>query len=113
MRAIEDGSIVAWTSSLVIAEIVFVLENRKTYNIARTAIRDNLLPLLMLPGLRLERKTVYRRVFDLYVSSPIDYIDAYHVALLEHYDQHELYSFDRDFDAVAGLTRIEPPGTSE
>jgi hypothetical protein len=29
-------------------------------------------------------------------------------ALLEHYGQHELYSFDQDFDAIPALSRREP-----
>ena len=109
ITAVEQGALVAWTSPLVIAEIVFVLENPKTHNVDRPTLRDQLLPLLALSHLKLERKRLYPRVFELYVSSPIDYVDAYHAALLEHYKQHELYSFDRDFDAIAGLTRLEPP----
>lgn len=108
MRAIEQGAVAAWTSPLVIAEIVFVLENPKTHRVNRASLRAQLLPLLALPQLKLERKRLYPRVFDLYVSYPIDYVDAYHAALLEHYEQHEVYSFDRDFDAIPGISRLEP-----
>jgi predicted nucleic acid-binding protein len=57
---------------------------------------------------RLERKRLYPRVFELYVSYPIDYVDAYHAALLEHFKQQNLFSFDRDFDALPGLSRRQP-----
>jgi len=108
IRAIEAGSVVAWTSALVIAEIVFALENPKTHHVGRSTLADHLQPLLALPHLKLERKRLYPRIFELYVSLPIDYVDAYHAALLEHYGQHELYSFDQDFDAIPGMTRREP-----
>ena len=111
-RDVEQGRLAAWTSPLVVAEIVFVLENPKTYRIPRSTIRDQLLPLLSLPHLKLERKRLYPRIFDLYVSSPIDYVDAYHAALLAHYHQHDLFSFDRDFDLIPGLTRREPSSDS-
>jgi hypothetical protein len=39
---------VAWTSPLVVAEIVFVLSNPKTYDVSRRQLRDILLPLLRL-----------------------------------------------------------------
>jgi predicted nucleic acid-binding protein len=108
VTAIEAGSLVAGTTPLVMAEIIFVLENPKTHRVDRATLRDQLLPLLALPHLKLERKRLYPRIFELYVSLPIDYVDAYHAALLEHYGQHELYSFDHDFDAIPGMTRREP-----
>lgn len=110
---IENGSVSGWTTPLVISEIVFVLENRKTYNVSRVALRDNLLPLIALPQLKLERKRLYPRVFELYASYSIDYVDAYHAALLENLKQSELYSFDTDFDRLPGVTRREPSLTND
>jgi predicted nucleic acid-binding protein len=106
--SIEQKRTLAWTSPLVIAEIIFVLENPKTDNVARADLRDQLLALVGLPNPKLERKQLYPRIFELYVTLPIDYVDAYHAALLEYYRQSELYSFDHDFDAVPGITRREP-----
>jgi predicted nucleic acid-binding protein len=107
-RTIERHEFFAWTSSLVISEVVFILSNPRTYGIDRETIRDLVLPLIALPNLRLERKQLYPRVFEIFVSYLIDYVDAYHAALLEHYGQRDLLSFDHDFDALPGLTRREP-----
>jgi predicted nucleic acid-binding protein len=107
-QVIERREIIGWTSSLVVAEVVFILSNPKTYDVARSEIRDQLLPLISLPGIQLERKRMYRRVFELYTSVAIDYIDCYHAALIELDGQGRLYSFDRDFDAVPTLSRSEP-----
>ena len=107
-RSIEQQNRTAWTTALVVPEIVFIPSNRRTYGVDRMTIRDLVLPILVLPNLKLQHKRLYSRVFDLYISYPIDYVDAYHAALLEHYGQGELLSFDRDFDTLPGFTRREP-----
>ena len=108
IRSIEENEIQAWTSDLVIAEIVFVLSSKNLYNLNRTTIRDLLLPLIDLPGLKLPHKRLYHRIFDLYTSLPIDYIDAYHAARIEKSKESSLYSYDADFDRVEGIGRLEP-----
>ncbi len=108
IRAIERGQVTVWITDLVIAEVVFVLSNRRTYNLSRETIRDALLAIIDLPNVKLPRKRLYHRVFDLYTSLPMSFIDAYHAALVERRDPAELYSYDNDFDRVAGLHRLEP-----
>ena len=108
IEAIEQRRVTAWTSDLVIAEVVFVLANKRTYNLSREAIRDLLLPLINLAGLKLPRKRLYKRIFELYTTLPIDYIDCFHAALVERWGPAELYSFDTDFDRIPGITRVEP-----
>ncbi len=80
----------------------------RLYGLSREAIRDLLLPLLELPGLKLAHKRLFRRVFGLYTSLPIDYIDAYHAALMESRKEQDIYSYDEHFDRVAGLRRLQP-----
>jgi predicted nucleic acid-binding protein len=108
IEAIEDGRETVWTTDLAIAEVVFVLESPRLYNAPRERIRALLLPLIELPGVKLANKRLYRQVFDLYTSLPIDFIDCYHAALIKREGQVELYSFDADFDRIPGCTRIEP-----
>ncbi|HTE83608.1 MAG TPA: PIN domain-containing protein [Dehalococcoidia bacterium] len=104
---IEQGEGEVWTTDLAIAEVVWVLSGRR-YGFTRDAIRDVLLPLIGLPGIKLANKRVYSRAFALYTSLPIDYVDAYHAALMEARSKHELLSYDADFDKVPGLIRREP-----
>ena len=107
---IETGKLSAWTSDLVVAEVVFVLSSKgpNGYNYTREEIRAGLVPLLALPGLQLPSKRFYPRIFELYTTHKIDFIDVYHAALVEGDEQKELYSYDRDFDAIENVTRIEP-----
>lgn len=108
IRSIEQGEMVVWTSELVIAKLVFVLSNKKTYGLSREAVRDVLLPLINLPGLKIPHKRLYGRIFELYTSHAIDYVDAYHAAIMEYRGDLELYSYDTDFDQVPEIRRLEP-----
>ena len=105
-KAIENGQVTVWTWALILAEIVWVLS--RTYGFARSDIRDALLPLINLPGIRLTQKRIYDRVFHLYVTAGIDYIDCFHAALLEAQGETLLYSYDTDFDRIPSLQRQEP-----
>ncbi|MCL4509089.1 MAG: type II toxin-antitoxin system VapC family toxin [Chloroflexi bacterium] len=108
IAAIEEGKQFGWTTDLVLAEVVFVLSNEKTYHLSREKIRDLLLPLIHLRNLKIAYKKPYDRIFELYTTVPIDYIDCYHAALLEQRKEPELYSYDTDFDTLPGITRREP-----
>ncbi len=108
IQRVEQGKASAWTSHLVIAEIVFVLSNKRTYNLSREDVRDRLLPLINLPNLKIDKKRLFNRIFDLYTSLTIDYIDCYHAALIEQSQPPELISYDLHFDRIPSLHRLEP-----
>ena len=38
----------------------------------------------------------------------IDYIDAYNAVFMKYHSFDEIYSYDRDFDAIEGIKREEP-----
>ncbi|MBI2936405.1 MAG: PIN domain-containing protein, partial [Chloroflexi bacterium] len=63
---VELGEEVVVTSDLVIAETVFTLQSPRQYGLPRERIRQLIEPLIALRGLRLPRKALYARVFDLY-----------------------------------------------
>ena len=71
--------------------------------------KDRLLPILTLRGVRLPHKRVCIRALDIYASSPdLDLEDALAAAHMERRGLTEIYSYDRDFDGVEGVTRLEP-----
>src|SRR5688572_25141056 len=108
IQSIERGKQTAWTSELVVAELVWVPSSKQGYALPRERIRSLLVPLLSLPSLKVPHRRLYPWIFDLYVGLPMDYIDAYHAALVQHRGETELCSYDTDFDHVQGLTRREP-----
>jgi len=105
---IERGEETVVTSDLVIAETVYVLQSPRQYGLQRDRIRQLVEPLLKLRGLRLPRKGIYSRVFDLYCEEGISFADAYNVAYMEVLGLNEVYSYDTDFDRVGGISRVEP-----
>ena len=104
---VERGEEAVMTSDIVIAETVYVLQSR-TYGMSRERIRDLVEAIIELRGLRLPRKSLYARAFDLYCGSRISFADAYNVAYMERNGLHEIYSYDTDFDRVEGIGRVEP-----
>ncbi|MBI2887837.1 MAG: PIN domain-containing protein [Chloroflexi bacterium] len=102
---IEQGLIQVCTSELVIFDTVFTLQRRSGR--PKSVIRDSLLPLIELPGIRLPGKRRLRRVFELYVDQNLPFADAYHVALMERLGLTAIATFDREFDRVPGIKRVE------
>lgn len=103
---VENGEEKVFTSSLVIFEIVFTLQ--KFYKVPRQEIAEHLLNIISLRNLQLPDKNVYYRAFDLYISINISFADAYNAAYALDLEQPIIYSWDTDFDKIAGITRIEP-----
>lgn len=97
------------TSEAIVAELVYVLISPRHYSLARADVRGRLLPLLLVRGLRIADKQVCIRALELWEGDPrLDYEDALIVAHMESDGDSELYSYNRDFDRVHGISRIEP-----
>jgi predicted nucleic acid-binding protein len=92
-----------------LTEVVYILSARAHYGLSHEEIRQRLIPIINLRGLKLPRKKLYRRALDVYTLYPaLDFEDALAVAYMEADGLTELYSYDRDFDRVSTVTRIEP-----
>ncbi len=105
--AVEKGERTVWTTHLVIAELVFVLQGQH-FQLPRDQIAGLILPLVDLPNLKVPQKAVIRAAFELYISRAIDFIDCYHAALVLHRGELRILSFDQDFDRFGGVERVEP-----
>ncbi len=103
---VEEGSVRVRTADTVVFEAVFTLERR--YRLAKQRISNALLPLLQLPGIALPGKRQYDEVFSLYVELDLPFADAYHAVLAKRSEEPQVISFDRHFDRIPGITRIEP-----
>ena len=111
-RAVEAGRRPVWTTHQAIAECVYVLT--KMYQTDRRIVAGLLRKLIDLPGFGLDQKRVIHRAFDLFVAHPnIDYDDCYHAALVLSRGETQIMSFDRHFDRLPGVERVEPRRRSE
>ena len=91
------------------AEVVYVLSSRVLYGFSRQEVHTKLGYLLSLPGIVVENKSRCVRALDLYVEqNRLSYVDALVAAAAMEQAPSEVYSFDRGFDRIEGLTRLEP-----
>ena len=104
----EQGKIELQTSESIIAEIVFVLESKRLYNLSRTEIYDRLLPILTIDSLKVSYKNSIIRALEIYANEKIHFEDAVLVALAERLGAKEIFSYDKGFDKVDNVKRIEP-----
>lgn len=108
-QQLKSGAAEATTSEVIIAEVVYVLSARNHYHLAPAEIRDRLLPMISVKGLTLPSKRRVLRALDLSVDYPfLDFEDALTVAEMDQHGIRELISYDRDFDRIPGITRVEP-----
>ena len=109
-QRVKQGEEELFTCEAIVTEVAYVLSSpRAPYRLSHEDVRARLLPVLTLRGVRLPQKRVYLRALDLYASSPfLDFEDALAVAHVEHRGLTEIVSYDKDFDRVTGLQRVEP-----
>ena len=109
-QRVKLGEEELFTCEAIIAEVAYVLSShRAPYRLSHEDVRARLLPILSLRGVRLPQKRVYLRALDLYASSSfLDFEDALAVAHMEQRGVREIVSYDKDFDRVTGLHRVEP-----
>ncbi len=106
LLSIERGEERVITSSLVIFETVYTLQS--FYKVPRRTIKELLSPIISLRNLQLQSKDVYYRAFDLFISKNISFADAYNAAYMIDEEITHIYSWDKDFDKIEGITRLEP-----
>lgn len=109
-QRVKDGVEEVVTCETNIAEVTYVLSSsRGPYGLGQDEISVRLMPILTLRGVRLPHKRACIRALDLYGSSPfLDFEDALAVAHMERLGITEIVSYDRDFDRLAGVARVEP-----
>jgi predicted nucleic acid-binding protein len=61
-----------------------------------------------LRGFRLQDRRVVLKALDLYAATALDFGDAYIVASMQRLGSRKVYSFDRDFDRIKEIQRLEP-----
>lgn len=106
---LRDATETATTSEAVLAEVAYVLVSPRQYALSAADVSVRLKPLVALPGLKLAHKRRFLRALDLFATHPkLDFEDALSSAIVERLPARELYSYDCDFDAVVGITRVEP-----
>jgi uncharacterized protein len=102
------GEVNFTTSESIIAEVAYVLTSPRSYRIPRAAVAAALRPLLVDPGLQIDHKATVLSALDLWKDSTLDFADCMAAARGRHTGLHGVYSYDRDFDRIPGIRRLEP-----
>ncbi|HHS98562.1 MAG TPA: type II toxin-antitoxin system VapC family toxin [Chloroflexi bacterium] len=106
IHRIRDGAEQVYMPDIALADVVWTLH--RFYKRTRQEIRDVLLPILKMDGLRMHDKATAVRAVLLFADLGIDFSDALIAAEMLRSGREEIYSYDRDFDRVPGLRRVEP-----
>jgi len=104
----KNGKILLSTTSLVIAEVYYVLGSKKLYNFPKNQIADLLLPFIFLSNLKIEDKSLVIKAISMATVYDVDFEDAYSLAYMNANAIESIYSYDKDFDKAIGVERLEP-----
>ncbi len=106
LRRAAQGEIVLVTNSIVMAEIVWVLET--VYHLPRRSIAERVLAILNTPGLEVVDGEIILQAVVWYAELNIDFADAYNGAWMLSNDIESVYTFDRHLSRLPGVTSIAP-----
>jgi predicted nucleic acid-binding protein len=106
IQRIRDGVETVEVSSLAAAEIVWTLE--RFYKLSKEQVASKVSSLLKLKGLRIANKAIFLEALSLFTEKNISFTDAYIAAQMKRANQNEIYSYDRDFDRIEQIKRLEP-----
>ena len=109
LERVDRGEETAVTSESALVEVVFLLHSSKHYAMSRSDVAARILSILEIPNLRIDTRPQMRRACELFAgTTTLDIADALSIAYMEQAGVSEIYSYDHDFDAVPGVTRVEP-----
>ncbi len=106
LHSIERGHERIVLNHIVIFEAVWVLN--RSYEIPTADIETAIMGIINLPNVHLENKRLYARAFELSIDLNIPFADAYCAAFMEENDIEEAYTWDRHFERIPGINRVEP-----
>jgi predicted nucleic acid-binding protein len=93
-------------SEIVVADVVWTLHSH--YRLPKEQIREFVSTLLIQPTVQLPDKARILEALSLFANENVDFSDALMATHLKSHGIEEIYSYDRDFDRIAGIKRVEP-----
>jgi predicted nucleic acid-binding protein len=110
-KAIAWGTEEATTSEAVLAEVAFVLNSKRQYNLPPSDVFAYLEPIIRLPNLHLPRgaKRRYQNALSLWSNHPsLGFVDALTATSVTQFGM-VLATFDSDFDDLPGILHWQGP----
>jgi predicted nucleic acid-binding protein len=110
---VEAGEEKVTTSPLVLFEVIFTLHSKRSYDYLKERVVELITPLLQLRGFQLHQKDLWKAALAIWLEHPIDFTDAYNVAFMRSSRIREIYTWDKGYQHVADITRIEPTASPD
>lgn len=92
--------------AIVISEVVWVLLS--FYKEPKLGVVEKIQSLLVVENVTIEKKQTIHRALEIYKRLNVDWIDAVLAASVQLEEFDRVYSFDRDFDKIPKVRRLEP-----
>ncbi len=105
LEAAGEGMFALIVPDIVVAEVAYVLVSSGIETPRAAELVERLLDL---PGVEVLDEVLLRDALMLWSQGRLDFADAYLAALARRVSDSSVLSFDRDFDRVEGVTRIDP-----
>lgn len=103
---IEKGESRALLTAVGVAEVVWVLTGRNL-GWPRKDVAEVLSGLVAIEHLLIPERQLLQAALGIFGAIAVDFVDAYNAALAGTHGG-EVYSFDQDFDRLAGVVRVDP-----
>jgi len=105
-HAVERGELRLIVESIVVAEVVWVLQSFYRYRPAQIA--PVLREFLLQDGIEAEDRDTLLQALSLYESKNVDFTDALVAARMQKRGVTQIFSFDEHFDRLPGVQRVFP-----
>lgn len=106
LKRVEAGEETVYLPETALADVVWTLRSHFRWPADR--VTDFLGDLLATDGIEMDRRELAWGALEHLRAGRLDFSDAMIAAEAEARGLTEIYSFDRDFDRVPGLARVEP-----
>jgi len=104
--AAQDGQICLIITPITVAEVVWVLES--FYGYSKEQIAVTIIQFLYSDGLEVMELDILIQALSLYHEKNIDFADSLLAVSALSRGPNFIYSFDRHFDRIPGITRCDP-----
>jgi predicted nucleic acid-binding protein len=101
-----EKKIILLTSDMVIAELIWTLDS--FYKVPKDEIIEKVTIIVNTPNLKIPNKKLLSEVLVLFSQENIDYIDAYNAVFMKNNSCAQIFSYDKDFDRIENIKRMEP-----
>lgn len=103
---VQGGEETVFLPEAALSDVVWTLRSFYKWPVERTSafVGD----LLAMDGVQMTRKPLVWEALSLFAAGHFDFSDALIIAEMRDIALAEIYSYDRDFDGMEDVTRIEP-----